>query len=74
MITLFHYEQLFKFGSFLFYPMEVIRLKCAMLGAFIVNHFGLVLDVTIFKMAHKSNLAFLVQIREIERFIAKFNP
>ena len=36
MITLFHCEQFFNFVSFLLYPKEVERLKCAMLGAFTV--------------------------------------
>ena len=37
MITLFRCEQFFNFVSFLLYPMEVKRLKCAMLGVFTVH-------------------------------------
>ena len=36
MITLFGCAQFFNFVSFLLYPTEVKRLKCAMLGAFTV--------------------------------------
>ena len=34
MITLFGYTHFFSFVSFLLYPMEIKRLKSAMLGAF----------------------------------------
>ena len=34
MITLFGCTNFFNFVSFLLYPMEVKRLRCAMLGAF----------------------------------------
>ena len=37
MITLFGYAHFLKFVSFLLYPTEVKRLKCAMLGAFTVT-------------------------------------
>ena len=37
MITLFGYVHFFNFVSFLLYPTEVKRLRCAMLGAFTVN-------------------------------------
>ena len=36
MITLFSCAHFFNFVSFLLYPTEVKRLKCAMLGAFTV--------------------------------------
>ena len=36
LITLFDCAKYFKFVSFLLYPTEVKRLKCAMLGAFTV--------------------------------------
>ena len=41
MITLFGCAHFFKFVSFLLYPMEIKRLRCAMLGAFTVNLFTL---------------------------------
>ena len=37
MITLFGFTHFFNFVSFLLYPMEVKRLRCAMLGAFTVH-------------------------------------
>ena len=37
MITLFGCAHVFNFVSFLLYPTDVKRLKCAMLGAFTVN-------------------------------------
>ena len=37
MITLFGCAHFFNFGSFLLYPTDVKRLKCAMLGAFTVS-------------------------------------
>ena len=36
MLTLFSCENVFKFVSFLLYPVEVKILKCAMLEAFII--------------------------------------
>ena len=36
MITLFGWAHFFNFVSFLLYPTDVKRLKCAMLGAFTV--------------------------------------
>ena len=38
MITLFGCAYFFNFVSFLLYPADVKRLKCAMLGAFTVKH------------------------------------
>ena len=36
MITLFGCTHFFNFVSFLLYPMEVKKLRCAMLGAFTI--------------------------------------
>ena len=53
MITLFGCAHFFNFVSFLLYPVEAKRLKCAMLGAFIV------LGYVIYDNAHPNQVDLL---------------
>ena len=66
MITLFGCTHFFNFVSFLLYPMEVKRLRCAMLGAFTVSLLEL--------LAHIKMLIFVYSIHEISPKNASTTP
>ena len=68
MITLFGCAHFFNFVSFLLYPTEVKRLKCAMLGAFTVH--AMVKRYTLFYFIDK-NYAYLISMGILLKHLLK---